>query len=149
MIFTILLLFNHCRIWLFAIPWIAVLQASLPYTISRSVLKFMFIASVMPSNHFTLSRPLVLLPSILPSIRVYSNGSALCITWSKYWASASVLPMNVHGWFPLGLAGLIPLQSKGLSRVFSNITVQKHQFFGTQPFLWTNSHIHTWLLEKL
>ena len=63
-------------------------------------------------------------------------------------ASASVLPMNTKGWFPLRLTGLISLQAKGLSRVFSNTTVQKHQFFGTQPFLQSNSHIHTWLLEK-
>ena len=63
-------------------------------------------------------------------------------------ASASVLPMNIQGWFPLGLTGLISLQSKGLSRVFSNTTVQKHQFFSTQPFLWSNSHIHTWLFEN-
>ena len=63
-------------------------------------------------------------------------------------ASASVLPMNIQGRFPLGLTGLISLQSKGHSRVFSNTTVQKHQFFGTQPSLWSNSHIHTWLLEK-
>ena len=63
-------------------------------------------------------------------------------------ASASVLPMNIQDWFPLGLNGLIFLQSKGLSRVFSNTTVQKHQFFSIQPSLWSNSHIHTWLLEK-
>ena len=63
-------------------------------------------------------------------------------------ASASVLPMNIQGWFPLGLAGLISLQSKGLSRVFSNTTVQKHQLFGIQLSLWSNSHSHTWLLEK-
>ena len=63
-------------------------------------------------------------------------------------ASASVLPVNIQDWFPLGLTGLISLQSKGLSRVFSNTTVQKHQFFGTQPSLWSNSHTHTWLLEK-
>ena len=63
-------------------------------------------------------------------------------------ASASVLPMNIQGWFPLGLTGLISLQFKGLSRLFSNTTVQKHQFFDTQPSLWSNSHIHTWLLEK-
>ena len=62
-------------------------------------------------------------------------------------ASASVLSMNIQDWFPLGLTGLIFLQSKGLSRVFSNTTAQKHQFFSTQP-LWSNSHIHTWLLEK-
>ena len=63
-------------------------------------------------------------------------------------ASASVLSMNIQGWFPLGLTGLISLLSKGLSRVFSNTTVQKHQFFSTQPSLWSNFHIHTWLLEK-
>ena len=63
-------------------------------------------------------------------------------------ASASVLPMNFQGWFPLGLPGLISLQFKGLSSVFSSTTVWKHQFFGAQPFLWSNSHIHTWLLEK-
>ena len=63
-------------------------------------------------------------------------------------ALASVLPMNIQGWFPLGLTGLIPLQSKGLSRVFSNTTVQKHQFFNAQLSLWSNCHIHTWLLEK-
>ena len=63
-------------------------------------------------------------------------------------ASASVLPMNIQGWSPLGWAGWISLQSKGLSRVFSNTTVQKHQFFSAQPSLWSNSHTHTWLLEK-
>ena len=62
--------------------------------------------------------------------------------------SASVLPMNIMGWLPLGLIGLISLQSKGLSRVFSSTTVRKGQFFDAQPFLWSNSHIHTWLLEK-
>ena len=63
-------------------------------------------------------------------------------------ASVSVLPMNIQGWFPLELTGLISLQSRGFSRVFSNSTIWKHQFFGTQPSLWSNSHIHTWLLEK-
>ena len=67
---------------------------------------------------------------------------------SGVWASASVLPMNIHGWLPVGWTGLISLQSKGPSRVFFNTTVQKHQFFSTQPSLWSNSHIHTWLLEK-
>ena len=68
-------------------------------------------------------------------------------TWVS--ASASVLPVNIQDWFPLGWTGWISLQSKGLSRVFSNTTVQKHQFFGAQPFYWSNSHIHTQLLEKL
>jgi len=63
-------------------------------------------------------------------------------------ASLSVLPMNIQGWFPLGLTGVISLLTKGLSRVFSSTAVQKHQFFGAQPSLWSNSHIHTWLLEK-
>ena len=93
---------------------------------------------------------LLLLPSIFPNIRVFSNESVLCIRWPKYWvsASASVLPMNIQGWFPLGLTGFISLQCKRLSRVFSNTTVQKHQFFDTQLSLCSNFHIHTWLLEK-
>ena len=120
------------------------------FTISQSLLKFMSVESVMPSNQLVLCHPLFLLPSIFPSIRVFSNESALCIRWPKYWhlASASVLPMNIQDWFPLGWTGLISLQSKGLSRVFSNTTVQKHQFFGTQLSWQSNSHIHTWLLEK-
>ena len=86
----------------------------------------------------------------LSRIRVFSNESVLLIRWPKYWvlASASVLPMNIQDWFPLGLTDWISLLSKGLSKVFSNTTLQKHQFFGTQLSLWSNSHIHTWLLEK-
>ena len=98
------------------------------------------IESMMLVNHLIHCHPLLLLPSIFPSIRVFSSELALCIRWPKYSsASASVLPMNIQGWFPLGLIGLISLQSKGLSRVFSNTTVQKHQFFGAQPSLWSNS----------
>jgi len=74
--------------------------------------------------------------------------SRLCIRWPKYWSCASVLPMNIQDWFPLGLTGLISLQSKGLSRVFSNVMVQKYQFVGAQLSLWSYSHICTWLLEK-
>jgi len=87
---------------------------------------------------------------IFPNIRVFSNELALHIRQPKYWSFslASVLPMNIQGWFPLELMGLISLQSKELSRVFSSTTILKHQFFGTQPSLWSNSHIHTWLLEK-
>ena len=104
--------------------------------------------------HPTISfcHPLLLLPSVFPSIRVFlfSNELVQHIRWPKYWslASESVLPMNIQDGFPLGLTNLISLQSKGLSRVFSNITVQKHQFFGAQRSLWSNSHIRTWLLEK-
>ena len=92
------------------------------------------IESVMPSNHLNLCRPFLLPPSTFPSIRVFSNESVLHIRWPKYWVSAStsVLPMNIQDWFPLGWTAWISLQSKGLSRVFSNTTVQKHQFFGTQ-----------------
>ena len=108
---------------------------------------------VMPSNHLVLCHPLLLLPSIVPSIRVFSNKSALQIRWPKYRSfsfSFSISPSKEHpDWSPLGLTGLISSQSKGLSRVFSNTTVQKHQFFGVQLSLWSNSHIHTWLLEKL
>ena len=102
---------------------------------------------LMPSNHLNLCHPLLFLPSIFPSIRVFSSESVLHIRWPSTGvsASASVLPMNNQDWFPFGLIGLISLPSKGLSRVFSNTTVQKHQFFHAQPSLWSNSHIHTWL----
>ena len=136
--------------WLFATPWTAACQASLSITNSRSPPKPMSIESVMPSNHLILCHPLLLLPPIPPSIRVFSSESTLPMRWPKYWSFSFsiILPMNSQDWFPLWLTGLTSLQSKGLSRVFSNITVQKHQFFGNQLSLWSNSHIHTWLLEK-
>ena len=110
----------------------------------------MSIESVMPSNHLILCHPLLLLPSIFPSIRVFLNESILRIRWPKYWNFSFniILPMNIHDWLPLGLTGLISLQSKGLSRIFSNTTVQSYQFFSPQLSLWSNSHIHTWPLEK-
>ena len=131
---------------LFATPWTIAHQAPLFSTISRSLLKLMSIELVMPSSHLILCHPLLLLPLIFPSIRVFSNELALRIRWPKCWASASawVLPVNLQGWFPLGLTGLISFQSKGLSRVFLSTTVQKGQFFSTQPSVWTNSHIRTW-----
>ena len=140
---------SHVR--LFVTPWTAAHQASLSITNSRSLPKPMSIESVMPSNHLILCHPLLLQPSIFPSIRVFSNESALFASGGQtigVSASASVLPMNIQDWFPLGWTGWISLQSKGLSRVFSSTTVQKHQIFHTQPSLWSNSHIHTWLLEK-
>ena len=112
-----------------------------------SLLKLMSIESVMPSNPLILCRPLLLLPSIFPTIRVFANESGLAFGGQSIGISASVLPMNIQGWFPWGWTGLIFLQSKGLSGVFSN-TIRKHQFFGIQPSLWSNSHSHTWLLEK-
>ena len=85
-------------------------------------------------HHLILCCPLLLLPSVLPSIRVFPNESALCIKWPKYW-SFSISPSNEYqGWFPLGLTGLISMKSKELSRIFPNTTVGKHQFFSAQPF---------------
>ena len=141
---------SFSRVQLFETPWTAACQAFLSISNSRSLPKLMSIESVMPSNHLILCRPLLLLPSILPSIRVFSNESVLQIMWPNYWvsASASVLQINIQDWFPLGWTGWISLQSKGISRVFSNTTVQKHQFFSAQLSLLSNSHIHTWLLEK-
>ena len=135
---------------LFATPWIAAGQASLSITNSQSLLKLMSIELVMLSNHLILCRPLLLLPPVPPSIRVLSNQSTLRMRWPKYWSfSFSIRPSNEHpGWSPLGWIGWISLQSKGLSRVFSNTTVQKHKFFGTQLSSQSNSHIHTWPLEK-
>ena len=98
----------------------------------------------MPSNHLILCHPLLLLPSIFPSIRVFTNLSKLFPSGGQsIGASASVLPVNVQGSVPLGLIGLITLLSKRLSKVFSNTTVQNHQFFSTQPSLWSSSHIRT------
>ena len=105
----------------------------------------MSIESVMPSNHLTLCCSLLLQSSVLPRIRVFSNESTLHIRWPKYWSfSFSISPVNEYsGLIFLGLTGLISLHSKGLSRVFSNTTVQKYQFFSTQLSLWSNSHIYT------
>ena len=122
------------HVQLFVTPWIAAHQAFLSKTNSQSPPKPMSIESAMPPSHLILCRPLLLLHSIVPSIRVFSNESVLWIRWPSIGvsASASVLPMNIQDWCPLGLTGLISLQPKGLSRVFSNPTVQKHQLFGAQ-----------------
>ena len=138
------------RVRLFATPWIATCQASVSITKSRSSLKLMSIESAMPSSHLILRHSLLLLPPIPPSIRVFSNESTLCMRWPKYWSfSFSISPSNEHqDWSPLEWTGWISLQSKGLSRVVFNITVQKHQFFGAQASSQSNSHIHTWPQEK-
>ena len=116
------------RVQLFVTTWTAAHQASLSITSSQSLLKLMSIKLVMPYNHLILCRPLLLLPSIFPSIRVFSSESVLHFRWPKYWSfSFSISPSNIQDWFPLGWTGLIALQSKGLSRVFSSTTVQKHQ----------------------
>ena len=137
------------HVWLFVTPWTAAHQASLSITNSQSLLKLMSTESVMPSISFFVlpfSSHLQSFPasgSFQMSQFFTSGGQSIGVS-----ASASVLPMTIQDWFPLGWTGWISLQSKGLSRVFSNTTAQKHPFFGTQLSLWFNSHIHTWLLEK-
>ena len=139
---------NH--VWLFATPWTAARQAPLSSTTSWSLLKFTSIKLVMLSNHLILCCPPLLLPSIFPRIRIFSNESALHNMQPKYWSfSFSNSPSNEYSgliffrmdWFEL-------LLSKGLLRLFSSATIQRHQFFGAQLSLWSNSHIHIWLLEK-
>ena len=130
--YTSVQLLSHVR--LFETPWTTSRRASLSITNSQSLLKLMSIKLVMPSNHLILCHPLLLLPSIFPSIRVFSNEAVLRIRWPKYWSlSYNISPSNEYSglisfridWFDL-------LQSKELSRVFSNTTVQKHQFFSAQ-----------------
>ena len=138
------------RVQVLVTPWTEVHQTSLTFTISWSLLKLMSIELVMPPNHLIFCHPLVLLTLIFlawgsfPMQWLFASGGQ-SIGAS---ASASVLPMNVQGWFPLGLTCLISLLSNGFSTVFSSTTVWKHQFFSTQPPLWSNSHMCTWLLEK-
>ena len=124
-------------------PWIATCQAYLSITNSQSLFELKCIELVMPSNHLILCHPLHLLSTIFPSIRAVSKESVLHIWWPKYRSlSFSISPsMNIQDWFPLELSGLISLQSKGLSRVFSNTTVQ---VFSAQSASQSNSHIHTW-----
>ena len=136
---------------LFVTPWTAALQASLSITNSRSLPKHMSIELVMPSSHLILCCPLVLLPSIFPSIRLFSNESALRMRWPKYWSfSFNISPSSEH-------SGLISLQCMGLWWVFSNTTVQKHQFFSTQLSLFIHTHcerlsvvkFYVWVLNFL
>ena len=128
-------LLSHVQ--LFVTPWTAACQASLSITNSLSLLKLMSIKLMMPSNHLILSHPHVLLPSIFPSIKAFPLSQFFASGSQSIGASASasVLPMNSQDWFPLGLTGWISLQSKGLSRAFSNTTVQKHQFFSDLLYL--------------
>ena len=126
-------------------PWITARQASLT---SQSLLKLMSIKSVMPSSHLILCRPLLLLPQSLPASGSFPMSQLFTWGGQSIGVSASVLPINTQDWSPLGWTGWISLQSKGLSRVFSNTTVQKHQFFGAQLSSQSNSHINTWPLEK-
>ena len=135
-------------IQLFATPWTAAHQASLSITNIHSLLKLMSIESVMSSNHFVLCHPFSSRLQAFPELGSFpisqflaSGGPNIGVS-----ASSSVLAMNIQDWFPLGWTGWISLLSKGLSRVFSNTTVQQQQFFHAQLSLYFNSHIHTWLL---
>ena len=118
---------------LFVTPWTAARQASPSFTVSWSLLKLMSLESVMPSNHVIFYISHLPLPSIFPSIRIFSDESVLRIRWPEYWSfSFSISPSTEYSGFPLEWTGWISLQSKGLSRVFSNNTAQKHQFFSAQ-----------------
>ena len=139
---------SHVQV--FVTPWTAAHQASLSITNSQSLLKLMSLKSVMPSNHLITVVPFSSCLHSFPASRSFqmsqlfpSGGQSTGVS-----ASTSVLPMNIQDWFPLGWTSWISLQSKGLSRVFSNTTVQKHQFFGAQLSSQSHSHIHTWPLEK-
>ena len=134
------------RFRLFATPWIAARQASLSITNSQSSLKLMSIESVMTSSHLILCPPLLLLPPIPPSIRVFSHESTLRLRWPKYWSfSFSICPSKE-------LPGLISFRMDWLDLLAAQGTFkslfQKHQFFSAQLSSQSNSHIHTWPLEK-
>ena len=140
-------LLSHVQ--LFVTPWTASCQASLSITISQTLLKFMSIESVMPSITLCLpASPPALNPSQIQCLFQWVGSLHQVAQNIGASASATVLAMNNKGSFPLGLTGLISLLSKGLSRVFSNTAIQKHQFFGTQTSLWSNSHICIWLQEN-
>ena len=129
------------RVWLFPILWTAACQASLSITTSWNLLKFMSIESVMPPNHLILCHPFFSLQSSpesesFPMSQFFALGGQSIGTS----VSVSVLPMNIQDWSPLGFTGVISLQSKEISRVFSNTMVQKHQFFDAQLSVWSNSH---------
>ena len=141
--FSSVQLFSHVR--LFTTPCTAARPASLSIINSWSLLKLMSIKSLMPSNHLILCYPLLLLPLIFPSIWVFSNESALCIRWPKYWSfSLSISPSNEYSglisfridWFDI-------LAVQGPSKVFASTTVRRHQYFSTQPSLGSSSHIPT------
>ena len=132
-----------------ATAWTAACQASLSFIISLSLLRLTCIESVMPSNHLILCHPILLLPSIFPTIRVFSDESVLHLRWPKYWSfSFSTSSSSEYSRLISFRIDLISLLSKGPSTVVSSTKVWKHQFLGIQPSLWSSSHIHTWLLEK-
>ena len=143
---------SFSRVWLLVTPWIAAHQASLSIAISWSSLKLTSIESVMPSSHLILCCPLLLLPPIPPSTRVFSNESTLCMRWPKYWSfSFSIIPSKEHlGLISFRMNWLDLLAVQGTLKSLLQHTVQKHQF-GAQPSSQSNSHIHTWpyMLTKI
>ena len=134
-------------VWLFATPWTAAHQVSLSLTISQSLPKFMSIALVMLSSYLILWHVIILLHSIFPSLRNFFQWIICSHQMTKILrvsASASVLPVSIQGWFPLGLTGLISLLSKGLTGVFSSTTIWRYHFFGALPSLRSSSHNRMW-----
>ena len=131
---TVVLVQLLSPVWLFTTPWTAAQRASLFFTISWSLLKLMSTESVIPSNRFILCHPLLFLPSIFPRVRVFSNELGLHLRWPEYWNFSFIIsPSNEYsGLISFGWIGWNSLLSKGLSRVFSNTTVQKHPFFNAQ-----------------
>ena len=147
------LLFFYCVqflscFWLFATPLNAALQASLFFTISQSLLKLMSIRSWCHPTISSSDSPFSSYLQSFPASGSFRMSWLLASGGQSIGDSGSVLPKNIQDWFPLGLTGLTSLKSKVHSRVFSNTTVQKHHFFSAQPYLWSNSDIHAWLLEK-
>ena len=138
------------RVWLFATPWIAAHQASLSITNSRSSLRLTSIESVMPSSHSSSVVPFSSCPQSLPASESFPMSQLFAWGGQSTGVSAlaSFLPKNTQDQSPLEWTGWNSLQTKGLSRVFSNTTVQRHQFFGAQLSSQSNSRIHTWPLEK-
>ena len=135
-------------VWLFVTPWTVACQASLSITNCQSLPKPMSTESVMPSSHLIICHPLLLL-SILPSIRVFSTESALPIRWPKYWSfTFNISPSNEHPGLIFKMDWLDLLAVQGTLKSLLQHQVQKHQFFSAQPSSQSNSHIHTWLLEK-
>ena len=147
---TVVVIQSPSCVWLFVTPWTAAGQTSLSLTTSWSLPKFLSIVLVMLFKHLILWCPLLLWPSVFPSIRDLSSESAVHINWPNYWKfSFSISPSNEYsGWFPLRLTGLISLLSKGLSWVFSSTIVQRHQFFSSPPSLWSSSHNCMWQLGR-
>ena len=146
--FSSVQLLSHAQ--LFLTPWIAARQASLSFTNACSLHKLISIELVMPSSHLILCCPLLLLPPSRPASGFFPMSQLLAWGGQSIGVSASspVLQMNTQDWSPLEWTGWISLQCKGLPRVLSNTTVQNHQFFSTQLSSQSNSHIHTWPLEK-